>query len=92
MASCYGGVAMGQDRDRSRAPGAQRRPHDPSTTATANLAWSIISYLLSGLLVWGGVGWLVDRWLGKEAVFLPIGLLLGIAAAMYLVVVRINRS
>ncbi len=82
---------MGEDQQRPGPPAGDNQ-QDRSPAATANLAWSIVSYLLSGLLVWGGVGWLVDRWLGKEAVFLPIGLLLGITAAMYLVVVRINRS
>ncbi len=75
-----------------RRPDHGRADPPPSASATANLAWSIISYLLSGMLVWGGLGWLADRWLGKESVFLPIGLLFGITAAMYLVVVKINRS
>jgi F0F1-type ATP synthase assembly protein I len=71
-------------------PGKSRRPeHDRST---ADAAWAIVSYLLAGMLVWGGVGWLLDRWLHKDALFLPIGLLFGISAAMYLVVARINRS
>ncbi len=82
---------MGEDET---PPGSSvaRGGSEPTAAATASLAWSIVSYLLSGLLVWGGAGWLVDRWLGKEAVFLPVGLLLGLVAAMYLVVVKINRS
>lgn len=82
---------MGEDQESPGSPSAPQSS-DPSAAATANLAWSIVSYLLSGLLVWGGIGWLVDLWLGKDGVFLPIGLLLGMAGAMYLVVVRINRS
>jgi F0F1-type ATP synthase assembly protein I len=75
----------GQGQD--EGPGSSR-----SGRSTADVAWSIVSTLLAGLLVWGGAGWLVDRWVGTDAVFLPIGLLFGISAAMYLVVVRINRS
>lgn len=82
---------MGEDQ-KLPGPGNPGRSPEPSASATANLAWSIVSYLLSGLLVWGGVGWLLDRWLGKEALFLPVGLLFGMVAAMYLVVVKINRS
>lgn len=82
---------MGEDQERAGPEGC-RSDAEPTPAATANLYWSIVSYLLSGLLFWGGVGWLVDLWLGKDAVFLPIGLLLGIVAAMYLVVVKINRS
>ena len=42
-------------------------------------AWDIVAYLLSGMLLWGGAGWLLDRWLGLD-VFLPIGLLFGYRA------------
>lgn len=44
--------------------------------------------LLSGGLVWGAVGFGLDRWLGLSALFLPIGALLGFVAATYLVVAR----
>lgn len=53
-----------------------------------NAAWSIMSYLLSGILVWGGAGWLIDRWMGYEALFLPIGVVLGCALGFYLAYVR----
>jgi F0F1-type ATP synthase assembly protein I len=39
------------------------------------------------MAVWGGAGWLLDRWLGIE-VFFPVGIILGMAVAIYLVVVR----
>jgi ATP synthase protein I len=64
----------------------------PRSTATANAAWSIVSYLMSGILVWGGVGWLLDRWRGGGPVFLPIGVLVGVAASTYLVHVRIKHD
>lgn len=54
-------------------------------------AWSIVSYLLAGLLVWGGAGWLLDRWLGTRFLVL-VGLLVGAAAATYLVYLRYGRS
>ena len=57
-----------------------------------NAAWSITSYLLSGMLVWGGVGWLLDRWTGREVLFFPIGVVVGIIAALYLVHLRYDRS
>lgn len=49
---------------------------------------TIIAYLLGGSAVWGGVGWLVDRALGYEALFLPIGLALGLVAAIYLIYIQ----
>jgi F0F1-type ATP synthase assembly protein I len=54
-------------------------------------AWDIIAYLLSGMLIWGGAGWLIDRWLDIE-VFLPVGLLFGTGLALYIVYVRYGRA
>ena len=39
------------------------------------------------MAVWGGAGWLLDRWLDTK-VFVPVGILLGMAVAIYLVVVK----
>jgi F0F1-type ATP synthase assembly protein I len=39
------------------------------------------------MAVWGGAGWLLDRWLDTR-VFLPVGIILGMAVAIYLVVAR----
>lgn len=54
-------------------------------------AWSIVGYLLSGLLFWGGVGWILDHWL-KTHYFLLGGLLLGASASIYLIWLRIGRK
>jgi ATP synthase protein I len=49
-----------------------------------NQAYEVLSYLLGGMLVWGGVGFLVDRLSGFHYLFLPVGLLLGLAGGIYL--------
>lgn len=41
--------------------------------------------LLAGILVWGGVGWLVDGWLGTRPWLFVVGTLLGFGAGLYLV-------
>ena len=28
--------------------------------------WAVISYLLAGVIFYGGIGWLVDWWLGTR--------------------------
>jgi F0F1-type ATP synthase assembly protein I len=43
--------------------------------------------MLSGIIVWGGVGWLLDRWL-ETRIFTLVGVLLGLTVAIYLVVVK----
>ena len=53
----------------------------------AETGWAIIGTMISGMAVWGGAGWLLDRWLDTR-VFLPVGVLLGMAVAIYVVVVR----
>lgn len=53
--------------------------------------WSIMGYLLSGLLFWGGGGFLLDRWLNTT--FFGIGgMLLGVTSAMYLIWLRFIKS
>ena len=58
----------------------------------ANQAWSVIGTLLAGIVVWGGVGWLLDRWLGFDGLFLPIGMLLGVGVAIYVIYLRYGRD
>ncbi|MFC4564506.1 hypothetical protein ACFO4E_21815 [Nocardiopsis mangrovi] len=52
---------------------------------------TVVSYLLGGLAVWGGAGWLADRALGFETVFLPIGLVLGLVGSIYLIITQYVR-
>ena len=43
------------------------------------------------MAVWGGAGWLLDRWL-DIVVFFPVGIILGMAVAIYLVVKRYGAA
>ena len=47
--------------------------------------------LLSGLLVWGGLGLLIDLWLGFRWLFLPTGMVLGMGTSIYIVYLRYGR-
>jgi len=47
-------------------------------------AWGIVSYLLAGLLTFGGLGLLVDHLVGTSWLVL-VGLLTGAALAFYLI-------
>jgi ATP synthase protein I len=55
-------------------------------------AWTVTGTLLAGIVVWGGLGYLIDRWVGLEWLFLPIGMLVGISASIYVVYVRFGRD
>jgi ATP synthase protein I len=78
----------GQEPSESTPP--KRKPAQPRTGSEGEV-WTIISYLLSGMLVWGGGGWVLDRWLGTTF-FIPMGLLIGTAASLYLVWLRYGRQ
>jgi ATP synthase protein I len=53
----------------------------------AEMVWSIIGTLVAGVLAWGGIGWLLDRWLGT-GFLVAVGILLGMAGAFYLIIKR----
>jgi F0F1-type ATP synthase assembly protein I len=52
----------------------------------------VIGTLLAGIVVWGGVGWLLDLWLGFDRLFLPVGMVIGVGAAIYLIYIRYGRD
>jgi F0F1-type ATP synthase assembly protein I len=53
----------------------------------SDIVWSIIGTLVAGVLAWGAIGWLLDRWLGTEFL-VAVGILVGAAAAFYLIIRR----
>ncbi len=53
----------------------------------SDIVWSIIGTLVAGVLAWGGIGWLLDRWLGTEYL-VAVGILVGAAGAFYLIIRR----
>ncbi len=52
----------------------------------------ISAYLLSALLVWGGIGFLIDWLAGTGKVFTAIGMIVGAAAGVYLIYLRYGRE
>ncbi len=71
--------AHGDSRPRSDEP--DRPP------SGADIGWGITGTLLSGIIVWGGAGVLLDRWL-ETRFFILVGVILGLTVAIYLVVVK----
>ena len=68
--------------------GSRPRPASPARQPSgADTGWAVTGTLISGMAVWGGVGWLLDRWL-DIVVFFPVGIIFGMAVAIYLVVKR----
>lgn len=61
-------------------------PNDPPGRGS-EMIWSIIGTLIAGVLAWGGIGWLLDRWLGTRYL-VAVGILVGMAGAFYLIIKR----
>ncbi len=59
----------------------------PKRSPGATEGTMLFSYLLAGLLAYGGLGWLVDQFLGTWFM-LPIGLVLGMGLSVYLIAKR----
>lgn len=68
-------------------PGPRRDPWSGYGTA-----YAVMGTLLAGLLVWGGVGYVIDRIAGTDPLFVAIGLLVGMAGGIYLVYLRYGRE
>lgn len=49
--------------------------------------YNALAMLLTGPVLYGGLGWLLDRWLGIT-VFTVVGMVGGMALAVYAVMVR----
>jgi ATP synthase protein I len=57
----------------------------------SNDAWSAFGLMVSGVVVWGGAGYLVSRWTGHQ-LFTMVGLLVGMGTALYGIWFRYGRS
>jgi F0F1-type ATP synthase assembly protein I len=59
----------------------------PPHKRDADAAWSVPAYLLAGMILYGGIGFALDRWLGTSWLVL-VGILVGAALALYVIWLR----
>ncbi len=52
--------------------------------------YAVLSYLLSGVILYGGIGWLLDWWLGTRGL-VGVGIVLGAAGGIWLVWLRYSK-
>lgn len=67
------------------SPGGTGRP------ASAGSGYTYLSYMLGGMLLYGFIGWLIGRWT-HLAYLLPVGMLVGLALSIVLIIYRVTRS
>lgn len=55
------------------------------------MGWGATSTMLGGLILWGGLGLLLDHWWGTRFAT-PIGTVMGLGLGVYAVVMRYGRT
>jgi len=90
-----------QDPPERPATGARRAPVFRSRRAAAagqasplparGAGWTVLSYLIAGLIAYGAIGWLISRATHETAIF-PAGMLFGLGVSLGLVIYRYGRS
>jgi len=55
-----------------------------------NAGWSVFSYLISGMLFYGLIGWLVGR-ATHTGILFPLGMIVGLVLAIVLIIFRYGR-
>lgn len=58
----------------------------------SNSAWANSSRLMTGLLLYTGLGWLVSLWVGHRALLMAIGAMLGLVLSYYLIFVSLRHE
>jgi ATP synthase protein I len=79
-------VSRRADPSRRRGLGA---PPDPRHESPG---WTVFSYLLSGMILYGALGWILGRWVVHSTLLFPIGMVVGLALAVVLVILRFGRT
>lgn len=54
--------------------------------------WAAVSYLLGGMIVYGGIGWAIGHWLVHSALIFPLGMVVGLALSIVLIIFRFGRA
>jgi ATP synthase protein I len=85
----------GMGRSGSRPPGergdVRQDGRQGRGSGDEHAGWTLFSYLIAGMIIYGGLGWLVARWTGHPMIF-PTGMLIGLALGVAGVIYRYGRS
>jgi ATP synthase protein I len=65
------------------------RQHPQPSPPRGGDPWHAFGYLTSGVVLYGGLGWLADRWLGTSFLVV-IGILLGAGLGIYMTIARFD--
>ncbi|HET9562328.1 MAG TPA: hypothetical protein VFP01_09485 [Propionibacteriaceae bacterium] len=77
-------------KEQPKAALYQPRSQGGEESRGMDLGLRVLSYLISGVLVYGVLGWLGDHYLGTKFL-LPIGIVAGAAFGAYVIIRRYGR-
>jgi ATP synthase protein I len=56
-----------------------------------DIGWAVSGYLISGMIAYGGIGWLIGRAVHVSLLF-PIGMLIGLAISIAFIIYRYGKQ
>ena len=68
-----------------------RRAESEFTGQSQSVGLTFLSYMIGGMILYGGIGWLIGRWT-HVAVLFPIGMIAGLALSVAMIIFRVTRS
>ena len=74
----------------SGAPGSDSPAGGADDGLSMGTGWNVFSYLISGLLAYGGIGWVIAHFT-HVSLFFPIGMLVGLAISTGWIVYKYGR-
>jgi ATP synthase protein I len=80
--------AIGQDADKNAGKNAGGQD---SPLPSRGSGWTVLSYLIAGMMAYGAIGWLISRAVHQTVIF-PVGMLFGLGISLGLVIYRYGRS
>jgi F0F1-type ATP synthase assembly protein I len=88
------GALTGPTGGRYTPPDPMAERPDPNQHLWGGMStgWAISGTLLSGILAWGGIGYLIDWLAGTPKVFTAVGMVVGAVSAIYLVYITYGRE
>jgi ATP synthase protein I len=72
------------------SPGRGDEPSQQPGMPQESDGWRILSYMLGGMTLYGGIGWLISHFTGISVLF-PVGMIVGIGLSIVLIVYRVRQ-
>ena len=72
------------------APGTATGAAGDNNGLTMGSGWTIFSYLISGMLAYGGIGWVIGHFTHVSLLF-PIGMLVGLTTSIGWIIYQYGR-